>query len=117
MRLVVWASGVVVVWGWVGVGVVVVPTVPLSQTSCQYLSISCALVRPIPSLVPKITDALFMITSLVVHGSVSCASVSAWPLKACAVEGAEVGGMGHTFLVACATYVIPPLHTVGRVLI
>ena len=96
----------------------VVLGVPLSRTNWQYHSINCALVHPILSLAPKITCALLMITGLVVHGSVSCASVSAWPLKACAVKGVGLGGgVGWAFLAACATYETPPLHTTGRVLI
>jgi hypothetical protein len=108
-----------VIGGWVaGVGAALVPSIPLSQTSCQYLSINCALVWPIPNLTPKITCVLLIITSLVVRVSVSCASVSAWPLKAYAIEGgAGVGGIGWAFLAACVAYMMPPLHMVERVLI
>ena len=55
-----------------GVGVMVVPLAgPLSWMSWWYWSINCALVQPIPSLVPNITCALLIITSLVVQGLVS----------------------------------------------
>jgi hypothetical protein len=63
------------------------------------------------------TCALFIITGLVVRGSVSCTSVSAWPLKACAIEGVGRGGVGLAFLAACCAYEVPPLTTIGRVLI
>ena len=59
-----------------------------------------------------------MITGLVVRGSVSCTSVSAWPLKACAVDGVGLGGgTGWAFLATFTVYETPPLHTTGRVLI
>jgi hypothetical protein len=65
----------------------------------------------------KIIYALLIITGLVVRGSVSYASVSAYPMKACTVEGAGAGGVRWAFLAAYATYVTLPLHMVGRVLI